>query len=469
MTISVACPRCQKRFAAPAQYAGRTSRCTACGTPFAIPGTVNSGITTRPSPVVAPALQPGRARPGRSDSRKPLLLWGAVGAVAFVVLAGVAFAAWRIAAPRKATAVADQPADSKQATVGITHYLPDETDVVLSINVESFVSGRTSENILKRLQERKGASSDQAQASYAKQAAEWQKTLQSEIKTGLGLTWSDIRRVAIGGPSTRKEGIWVIQTRKPVTAKAIGDSFRLTLTASKIGRFTIYDAKREASPPQPGFHFGLADGPLVFCLPDEYTIVGADKIDVLQAVLRRDGPPRLAPESDVLFKRVDFGKTFTLAVNAREYHKQQAQKPKEPSKPGTINIDLAQMLPPEWQPLTRSKALLLEVDTRSGLDLSCELLCQDANDAASLRRVLDGGLAVLGERCKQNIEAAKGKPEEPGLQAAQTLLQRIRVGGSEDRVTAGMAVDEDLLVTLIESSAKSIPPLMTPATPPSRP
>jgi hypothetical protein len=464
MTISVACPRCQKRFAAPAQYAGRTSRCTACGTPFAIPGAV-SNITTRPSPVAAPALQPGRSRPGRSDSRKPLLLWGAAGAVVFVVLAGVTFAAWRIAAPRKATEVGDQSADSKQAPVGITHYLPDETDVVLSINVESFVSGRTSENILKRLQERKG-SSDQAQASYAKQVAEWQKNLQSEIKPGLGLSWSDIRSVALGGPSTRKEGIWVIKTCKPVTAKAIGDSFKLTLTSSKIGRFTVYDAKREASPPQPGFHFGLADGPLVFCLPDEYTIVGADKIDVLQAVLRRDGPPRVTPESDALFKRAAFGKTFTLAVNAREYQKQQAQKPKEPSKPGTTNIDLGQMLPPEWQPLTRSKALLLEVDTGSGLDLSCELLCQDANDAASLRRVLDGGLAVLGERCKQNIEAAKGQPEEPGLQAAQTLLQRIKVGGSEDRVTAALAVEEDLLVTLIESSAKSIPPLMIP---PSRP
>ncbi|MBL8826551.1 MAG: biopolymer transporter ExbD [Planctomycetaceae bacterium] len=51
------CPECGNKLKAPAEHAGRTARCTRCGTPLVVPGAVTTVATAAiPSPIAQPPM-----------------------------------------------------------------------------------------------------------------------------------------------------------------------------------------------------------------------------------------------------------------------------------------------------------------------------------------------------------------------------------------------------------------------------
>ncbi len=70
------CPECGNKLKAPAEHAGRTARCTRCGTPLVVPALVAPAtITSMPSTVVAPpkfVAPPPTVEPTPTDDDAPI-------------------------------------------------------------------------------------------------------------------------------------------------------------------------------------------------------------------------------------------------------------------------------------------------------------------------------------------------------------------------------------------------------------
>jgi len=142
------------------------------------------------------------------------------------------------------------------------NYLPDNSDFVASIDVDSLLDSK----IYKKIKKENSAAIDQIEAM---------------IKEGVGLSPDDVDRVTFGGKMS-EEPIGVVELNKSVDPKELtGDNFK----PEKHNGKTIYL-------PELGFDFALY-------FPDDKTMVLGEADDI-KAILDRDGPPKLSEEFEDL-------------------------------------------------------------------------------------------------------------------------------------------------------------------------
>jgi len=479
MTIRVACTRCRKQFGVSDEFAGRTGRCNSCGTPIPIPVPALASIPAGPRTVPVPqrpaasAIRPGSATPmprivpasvqPPRPVRRPVVSprqqggawkWAVVGVLVFATIGGGAFGAWKtglIGKPRpkeQAAAPAERATDTPAAMPADVRYLPDGADLIVTLDMDTITHSQTVDKAFQHVQKQLPPGElDKITKERADFLKQWKE---KELKPGLGLAAGDLRRIVLGAAVTSKEYVFVITTHKDMNAAALIKAEAEEAKESKHGNFTIYETTSKAKDKGEG-------KPGAFCLVDGRTLVATEKKELLLAVLDRNRPAKLAPETEAVMKLVNPAKTFTLAWNPSELQKQQAMKPKDEPKPGTIVIDIEKMLPDEWKPLWHAKAVAVEFDVRTGFELSLGFLCKTEQDAATLKKAGDLGVAFLIEKSKKDQEAQKGTPEEAQSRGGQIVLEQIKVTAQGAALTARLGLDDKTIAQLLDILPKELP------------
>src|SRR5271166_3138580 len=104
MPITFNCPGCAKQFRVPDEMAGRSSRCTQCGTPLVVPSPAAVAAwqpqPVAPPPMTAPAPAPyevvDNAPAGRQFISRKMLIFGGAGLLGVVLLGAVVWGGYKL-------------------------------------------------------------------------------------------------------------------------------------------------------------------------------------------------------------------------------------------------------------------------------------------------------------------------------------------------------------------------------------
>jgi phage FluMu protein Com len=366
MTIAFQCSSCGATLKVPDTMAGRRGKCPKCATVNAIPG-AGGQLQTAPSPAkAAPARAPKEApapdaadegeeaggapepRPRRKGAKKRgsrTLLFVGLGCGALLLLTclgvGVGVGIWWYTS----SPIGDE-----------LTYMPGSCEYIASVRVDQLLASDAYKQVENEVPQLKQA--------LAGGGAEQE----------VGLSLSNVERVVVGGPlSKRDEPVVAVRTKQPVkaedlTGKIKGKSF----TAAKEGSYTIYET--------PG-------GGSAFCVAKKNLVLFGSGA-ALRVVLRRNKKPDIPANLSAAMKETDFKQTIAVAFVP-------------PQQSGTIAPPLggrgglpfggpvAVGPPPgaEWGVL----------QGKVGADISLNLVvqCKSPADAADIKRKIDEGMALV--------------------------------------------------------------------------
>lgn len=447
MAIRVSCPTCSKSLSAPDHFAGRNCRCPGCSTSIRLPDAAPPA--TQAPPVLDRHLPPqedyGAPRPRRRRSAGiPALVWvGVAVAGVLLMLGGVSVAAWQLGL---------LGGNAGGLSANELRYAPDDSDVFVTLDGDAWANSKLAERVASLLQA-KGDAAKQARTKYEEERIRTNEAMTKEIVPGTDLHGNDFRRLFLAYSPGKEEAVAVVALRKPTTTDALGALSPLGVKQSTVGKYTVLEAQ------MPGSSGAM-------CLVEPTTVVFANKVDALKAVLERGRAAKLSAESLRLLTGVDATKLFTLVVNA-------ANLKAKPAAPGAANpVDLMKLVPAEWQAVTRATGLTVEIDNKTAVNASVALQCKDADDAGSLRKLIDGGLTVVRERAKQMQEQAPSSEQKATVQRGLQVLDGLQLTADGATIRGKWSVSAEQVADLIETAPEPSKllgpglPLMTPTAPP---
>jgi hypothetical protein len=449
MPIRVSCPSCQKALVAPDQLAGRNCRCKACSNTFRVPdlpapepAAPDFTATTDFAPAPQPAARPTAFRSKNAPATKkgvPALVWVGVAAfVGLILITGAGVAAWQVG-------IFGGGRGPGGLTATEMRYLADETDLIVTFDADALAAGKTTELVLQKLQSR-GTATEKVKAKIEQQQTQFNEWARKEISPGTDMTPGDVRRVVASGSPAREEAVYVLTTRRPMNPATLTKGLPVAPKQTTVGKYNLYE----------GNYLGSS---AAFCLVDETTLVFSNKPELLRSILERNRAAQLPAATRTLLQGVDSTKVFTLAYNAIPLIQKQAQQAQNQAPKGAMTIDLMKMVPAEWQAATRATGATMEFDVRGGLNFNCSLACKDNDDAASLRKVIDGGLTVVRERSKQQLTAAKNDQEKSQIEKGMTILDKFQIQATGVDLKASLSLTPDTLADLAEAGGNDLPGL----------
>ena len=356
MNITVTCNSCGQKLSAPSALAGRRVPCPKCkapldvpatsgaspGPPIAVPQAVpeNRPYSTQPpvAPVLADAgmidlglgapLAPAPYSAARPAARSKGALVPIIAIIVLLFLVGGGVGAWLMLG-------------SKGGLGSDLRYVPDDSDAVLSADVNGFISSGVGQKV---------------KAKTAGMLAEFNRSLPQDAK----FKPEDVGRVTVGVSFQSGQMAGVIHMSAAVTDQDFSDG--------------VKGVKKTVG----SFHLTIVDG-AAFCRIDDYTIAfGHER--TLGQVLERNGPAKLSGEVTAAMNEVDFSKSLVGAASLKNLGK---------LPPGTINTA---MIPGG---LDAVRCAALQVDVGTDVRLMLAVICKDANTAEQNRKMADGGIAAL--------------------------------------------------------------------------
>jgi hypothetical protein len=441
--------------------AGKRVKCPHCSKPFQVPGVKGraAASTRRPAPVARPAAStnpfdsiedapasddaPRRRRRSRGSPFKLMLIV----LFLFGCLAGGAYAAWHYklinidkvlvqlgikpkgeeTTKEEDTAKAqtskpdtgkkeeetkkDPPAAPPPATD--PHFLPDNTAVVVNLNLEALTASKPFERLL-----------EEAQAKKFKP-----EEIDKFVIPVLGLQYSSIARIVVGA-SGKEDAVIVVRPRNPITVDQVLPNKKkggADYKEVKVGRFTMYEGAMDA-----------------FCLAEDKLLLLSPKPALLKAVLERDKPPEFKPDLQAALKLTDPAKAFSVAVDAKS-----GQKELTSAADVKLEGDLA--------PLAKINAVAVQLDTSAGLELTTALVCADAGTATAIKKLADDGMTMVKEMLQTIQKDNEDKPEAVVAKKAEELLGQLKVAVNGADITATLAVNLEMTLELIKLAKDFIP------------
>ena len=371
MSIGFSCPKCGRSVNAPSGAVGKIIPCPGCGQMIGVPaGPAGAAPPPLPQGTAGPQPWPQQAPAGRTRSRKPLILACVVGGVLLVV-----------------AVVVGVMLSSGSGLSQAARYLPDDSNMVVSINLSSVVKSKMYQKL-----EKEGH-------------PQFKKMLQ-EMKDEGGLVPADLSRLTVGlDVSGGDEPIVVLELNRAIDTKEM-------LERMKKGAGGDLKEEQYAGAT---VHIG---GKFAVHFPDKRTIVfGPGK--VLRAVLERKGPPAASAKAQAVLKMLDSSKSVSLAAVF-------------PDKAPTP-MDLPFPLPEEAAAvLTSVRSVSVHANVGSDLQLFASLTFKEEETAKKTQESID----------KMRKEAEKDETASPEIRA---VIKSVKVSRSGPTISAEVAISEELL------------------------
>jgi len=439
--ITRPCPKCFKQLRLSEKVRGRRVRCNACKTVLAVSAetwelTVSEGSAAqRPSgPTAAPAaprsaappsLPSGGGPPAMPSSAGPPTLPGGPSAMPspptlpsaaanpppLVDTGGTPAQRYATRARRKtskwplivvAVAIMLLAAGGLVAAwmlisggSGASHalrYLPDDCDVVLSVNVSPILDSKIYQRV-------------------KSENPEVDQTQQKFVQT-FGVSFSDLSRITVGLKASKEEPVVVAEFAKSIDQKALLGKLLSEWKDEKQGGYTVYVSPKRFDPS--------------VCFPDDRTaIIGTT--EQLKAVLERNGAAKFSSALQARVDQLDFSQALAVGAVIPE----DVDLPELPGLPMGMPNPLAM--------LEGIQAATFHVHIGSDLRLSAAAVCKDAETAENMKAAVDGLLAMV----RQGMEGDQMTPDE--RQLARELMDSIEINRTGSNISLRMAISENVI------------------------
>lgn len=454
MSIKFACPRCKQSLRVPDELGGKKAKCPHCASTVGVPakGVVAKAAVVPASSVPlapanpkanpkaefaglnAPIQSPtGAGKPYQRQRGNPVMKLMFLTLALFLLGGGIYGAVhfnWIDLSKlglKKGTSseVAQGPGDTKPKNTvreGSTqpaptnpkdpqlppltesHFFPDGTAVIASLNFESALGSKLY---------------DKVKEEAAKMGQSPEKLFDMEMKPILGLQLTAISRITAAAV-TEQELIQVIQPRNPVTIDQIKINKMGDYKEVKMGRFTLYEGAKDA-----------------YCLAeDRMLVVGPPAL--MKKVLERNKPAQLKPELEVAYRQINPAKTTGLAFLPQDALKEIAK-----AVPGGAALG-------KVPGLAEAQGFVFQLDLAKGLEIAATVQCKDAGGATELQKIVESGIAAEKKKQEQ-IQKESEVPEEV-MRAKKTeeLLGQIKSAVEGVNFTLSLALNDEMVTQLLD-------------------
>jgi hypothetical protein len=284
-------------------------------------------------------------------------------------------------------------------------YLPNNSQFVLSIRIESIVKSQVERNL-----------SQMWPDDIRKQRTVFEETS--------GLPFDEITHMMIYGVSSNLDAwICVVRTKNPVR---ITDMFANMKDAKyheeKVGKYMLY-VKPVVRGLRDFLGNGIADKEQSFCVVEKNLVVFGPHTSIQQTLLR-DGPAELSTGLKTAIRETDFSKDIACATNAKDLLRKLPSIPQ--AAEAIIHADAT---------------IAAEVDYNKGVEWRVKIMCKDAATAQEIKQLLE-----------KTAADAKADPKTPKVVLAiitperWSLHQSRIVGtGTIDRETLRQSIEQDNL------------------------
>ncbi len=409
----VACPGCQTQLQLPDGMEGRQAKCPQCNMVFQIP----SITSTPPAPPPPPAPPTGggfqydaperaprkRGRSSQAKKGNKVLLFSLIGGgvllLAVLGFGGYMLVSWIFSGPG-----------------GDIRYLPDDTNVVASVKVDSILQS----GAYKRIMEMEGLE-------------EGEEPMKENFAKSLGIPMDDISSIMIGGKiglKALKGGggapsfTVIVRTKKAFSADDIIDELtggEAEFEEDEVGDFTIYYPGPDSFGP-----------PIAFSVVESNKIVFSNNKDVLEEVLDRNGNPDLSDKMKETMDNVNWSSSVVVVAALGDLFEDAFELlPEDNPQMSFVNMDLLKKLAPD--------AMSWEVTINDNISSKSTTEYKDAETAQDMAKMVDGFAALY----KYFI------PKEG--EEISRMLGDIEASASGKTLTVRWDVQVDLLISDIEA------------------
>ncbi|GIW82888.1 MAG: hypothetical protein KatS3mg105_4695 [Gemmatales bacterium] len=410
MSITFSCSKCGKGFRVPNEMAGKKGKCPRCNTVFRIPSKSTKKKRTLPAVDMAQeedtfgfasggaavedfleaTAEEGAGRPGGRSSQPAKGPSRIMLGMLFLLLVGGGAAAFFL---RDRFLVPPYfEADFK--------YLPDNCQVVATLNVVNIVNSDSYEEITARPEVR-------------------QLGLEEQFSKLAGLKLDDIHRITIGASLAGEKPIFVfiLRTLRPIThddAKKImsmqqGQSF----ASKKYDGFTIYEGDKTS-----------------FYVSGEKTIVAADDSQTLLAILTRQQTPKLSLNIRSALRRMNVDRSaLAIVVDATAV------------TAGTRTIPLVPAVPSLPTNVDNMRAFALQLNMTDTIDLKVFAIADNEKTAQAVKNAIDKVRSVSGNVANASADL----PEE-----LKSMVNSIRTSRQGETVTIVMGTSVAKIANLVK-------------------
>jgi hypothetical protein len=379
------CAHCRLGLNTPYENVGLSIQCPGCQESVTVPDPIASyGRQGRPAEAAVDDGGRDYRLPRRRKSTAALFV--ALALTVLVIVGGVVgLLIW-------------QPWANRGLSADQLRYLPDNSQIVASIDVQAILKSEVYRKV------------DQA---FRKRGGKGLGDYESDIKAMIGMGWSDLEGVMLGGRVSDNQGIVVVKTKTDVNARDILNRLGQAARFDEItvDGFKIFKYKETFPAKNPSF-----------CVVEPKLVVLSVDHDTLRAVLARKRGPILAPDLQAVMQQTDFSKSIAIAMG------------KLPSKlgnggPGVQLGDLAAKL----------DGIMLEIGLGGAIDIKLSILCVDSKTAKDLNDMCSNVKALAG-----NVNKRAVPPE------LQKILDAIQFSNSGTRFSATASLDPDAIIDLAQ-------------------
>jgi uncharacterized protein DUF1559 len=427
MNITITCVGCRQKLSAPASLAGRRVPCPKCKAPVDVPATAPVGQATPPiftaqvvpenrpkAPQQAAAapgknlLPPGQASPwddllpaapapgpagaeqvdlGLGEPLRPVVKRRSAGRSqqTLVPMIAIVVLLFLVAGGIGAFMML-----SKGSIGSDLQYVPDDSDIVVSVDVGAVITSGTGQKIKSRFADAFNALTKQMQQDGGDAKPE------------------DIGRITFGVSPQREKFAGIAHFNKVIDDQEFA---RLPNAA-----------KRNVG----GHEMFVVNG-MGVCRLDNRSIAAGDQ-ESMQKILERNGPAKLSDEVTAAIGAVDFSNSFAAAVATKRLT----------SGTGAVGANLSAM--PFGPDAVRGVALQGAVG--DDIRLKAAVLCKDAATADQMKKMADAGIAM------SKANAGKMPP------AAGKIFDTLDISNSGATIHASVTLDTDSILSAAEPIAR---------------
>ncbi|NQU20206.1 MAG: hypothetical protein HQ567_02915 [Candidatus Nealsonbacteria bacterium] len=395
------CPKCNKNLRLVQELHGKRVRCKGCGAvllasadPWGLSVAEEAPAAPQAAAPAGSTLPPLRSDPPAADgvaavatapprrSKLPVkpLIIAGVGLVVVVVVGLVA-----------AMVLSGGGKDALSC-------VPDNSNTIVSINVDKVVGSPIFQRML------------EAENSPLKK-------FQEEMASNSGMQFSDFERVVMAGDTSGSGKLFtVVKFNRAIDQEDLIKKADVKFQEIDHADMTIY--------------LNLSSADLSLCFVDDRTaLVG--KASKIREVLDRTGDPKLPERLRACIEQLDFSQAIAGA----------AVLPDElPDLPPGMPVP-AEMLK---EMLEKVEGTTFQIALSSGVTVAATLVCQDADTAEQIQKMVDGAVAAFG--------LSEDLPAE-----AREVLDSLKVTHSGKNVSAQITVSEKLIDKAME---QAVPPGM---------
>jgi hypothetical protein len=378
------CAHCRLGLNTPYENVGLAIQCPGCQESVMVPDPIGAHHRQgRPSARGAEDREPDYRLPRRRKSAVGLIV--ALTLSLLVIVGGlVGLLIW-------------QPWANKTLSAEQLRFLPDESQVVATIDVQGLLASEVYHKV------------DEA---FLKRGGKRLTDIEKDFKSWVGMGWSDLERVTVGGKMSSQQGVIVVKTRKAVDARQILTRLNQQKDFDEISvdGFKIFKHRNQA----------LQDKHPSFCVVEPTLVVFSVDLETLRRVLSRREAAVVSTDLQPVMNQTDFSRTIALAMG-----KLPAGLPagKDPSNPFAGFEGKLQ-------------GISLEITLGGAIDIKVSALCVDSKTAKELNDTLTS-MRTLANNLNLPPEAKK-------------ILDTMQFSYSGATFSARVSLDPDTVINLVE-------------------